>query len=215
MPVSEPPGRARPAPRTPLRHLVPSAVTLACVLLALGGESVRLWGRYDRSGLEGGQWWRLVSGHLVHLGWSHLALNLAALWLLVALRRMPLSSRQWLGMLGCAMLMVDVGLYLFDGEVGWYVGLSGALHGVALVIGLQLWRTDRGAGGLLVIALMGKLAAEQLFGASAWSIAASGGPVVVAAHLYGAIGGLLSIALLGGLGLRDPDIDPDILGPPR
>lgn len=171
---------------------------------------MRQWGRYERAGIEAGQWWRLVSGHLVHLGWTHLALNLTALWMLVALMRAPLSVFQWLVLLGCSMFLIDLGLYAFEPGVVWYVGLSGVLHGVAVVVGVRLRRTDKWSGWILLVGLVCKVIAEQLFGASSWSIAASGGPVVVAAHLYGGLGGLFALLILRRL----TSVDPDILVPP-
>jgi membrane associated rhomboid family serine protease len=50
-----------------------------CAVLAAGGDELRDLGRYDRQAIESGEYWRLVSGHLVHLGFGHVWPNLAAL----------------------------------------------------------------------------------------------------------------------------------------
>ena len=45
------------------------ALLLACVfllLLTLSGESGQALLRYERSALASGQWWRLLSAHVVH-----------------------------------------------------------------------------------------------------------------------------------------------------
>src|SRR5690606_21249305 len=49
------------------------------VLLQLLPEPLHrsLW--YDRADIAAGQWWRLLTGNFVHLGWSHLWLNVGAL----------------------------------------------------------------------------------------------------------------------------------------
>jgi membrane associated rhomboid family serine protease len=50
----------------------------ACALLllpVLAGDAGRAALRYDRVGLADGQLWRLLTGHFVHLGLEHAALN--------------------------------------------------------------------------------------------------------------------------------------------
>ena len=54
------------------------AVSVAA-LLALTDDWGRELLRYDRFAIASGELWRLVSGHFVHLAWSHFALNAAAL----------------------------------------------------------------------------------------------------------------------------------------
>ena len=59
------------------RHcwLLAGAVTLVCVALEAAGLRDLL--AYDRAGLGAGQVWRLLTAHFVHLGWTHMLLNLA------------------------------------------------------------------------------------------------------------------------------------------
>jgi rhomboid family GlyGly-CTERM serine protease len=178
------------------------ATFLASVLLALGGESTQLWARYDRTAIAAGQIWRLLSAHWVHLGWSHLVLNLAALGLLRGLMGPLLGATQWAVLFGVAALTIDAGLFVFDPETQWYVGLSGVLHAVAIVVAAELLQRERVLGLALLTGLVGKVSWEQLAGASVWSIAASGGPVIVAAHLYGALAGIACWPVLRWLGSR-------------
>src|SRR3546814_10788282 len=42
---------------------------------------------FDHSLIAGGQWWRLITGSYVHLGWYHLMLNEIGLLVLVLLCR--------------------------------------------------------------------------------------------------------------------------------
>jgi membrane associated rhomboid family serine protease len=46
-------------------------IVTASLALGLGEDELRQWGRYDREALESGELWRLVTAHLVHLGWGH------------------------------------------------------------------------------------------------------------------------------------------------
>jgi rhomboid family GlyGly-CTERM serine protease len=168
------------------------AIGAASGLLALGGEPAREWARYDRTGLENGELWRLITGHLVHLGFGHLWPNLLALAVIGALFEDVLKPREWLvAALACA-LAIDAGLYLLDPGVDWYVGLSGVLHGFVACGGLLLAARRDAIGAALVVGLGAKLVWEHWAGPVPFTAASVGGPVIVAAHLYGAAAGALA-----------------------
>jgi rhomboid family GlyGly-CTERM serine protease len=173
-----------------LRNAVPLAIGVACVGFGLAGGVAREWGEYEREAIEAAQWWRLFSAHLVHLGWGHLWLNLLALLLIALLLDGVLSTAEWLATALIAALAIDLGLYLWDNDVQWYVGLSGLLHGFLAAGALRLLARRSVLGVLLAVGLVAKLAWEQAAGPIPWTESGSGGPVVVAAHLYGAAAGL-------------------------
>jgi len=168
------------------------AIAAACLVLALGGDEARLWGRYERGALASGEYWRLVTAHLVHLSWGHLWPNLAALTLIGALFERLFDSKDWLAVGLGAAVAIDAGLYLFDPNVQWYVGLSGVLHGFIAGGAFAALLRGQAIGAVLAIGLSAKLIFEQTWGAVPFTAAAMGGPVIVAAHLYGAAGGLLA-----------------------
>ena len=161
----------------------------AAFLAQLGGETLRSLARYERTGLESGELWRLVTGHIVHLGWGHLWPNLLALGLIGGLFNDVLKVRDWLLVAAGSVAAIDAGLYLFDPALSWYVGLSGLLHGFVAAGTLALLAARQPFGALLGAGLLGKLVFEQLSGPLPFTAAASGGTVIVAAHLYGAVGG--------------------------
>lgn len=173
--------------------LLIAAVTL---VLALGGEQGREWGRYDRTGLENGELWRLVTGHLVHLGFGHLWPNLLALVVIGSLFEDVLRPLEWLVVALVCALSIDAGLYALDPDVQWYVGLSGVLHGFVACGALLLLRKRQAIGWILAIGLGSKLAWEHWAGPVPFTAASVGGPVIVAAHLYGATAGALSALAL-------------------
>jgi rhomboid family GlyGly-CTERM serine protease len=172
-------------------------IAASTLLLALGGEPGREWGRYDRIGLENGELWRLLTAHLVHLGLGHLWPNLLALLVIGSLFEDVLRPIEWLvAALVCA-LAIDVGLYALDTDVEWYVGLSGVLHGFVGCGALLLIRRKQKVGWVLAVGLGAKLAWEHWAGPVPFTAASVGGPVIVAAHLYGAAAGALTaLALL-------------------
>jgi rhomboid family GlyGly-CTERM serine protease len=172
-------------------------IAAGCVALALGGEPGRVWARYDRIGLENGELWRLLTGHLVHLGFGHLWPNLLALVVIGSLFEDVLSPLEWLAAAIGTALAIDFGLYALDADVDWYVGLSGVLHGFVACGALLLLRRRQLIGGMLAIGLAAKLAWEHWFGPVPFTAASVGGPVIVAAHLYGATAGALAAVAFG------------------
>jgi rhomboid family GlyGly-CTERM serine protease len=165
------------------------ALLAACallLLLSLTGEAGRLALRYERAALASGQLWRLLTGHLVHLDLRHALVNILGLALMWALFARDYAPRQWLAIVLASIAAIDAGLWLWDSTVTWYVGSSGALHGVMAAGTLAHLKRREPDGWLLALFLAGKLLYEQTVGALPFSGSSA---VVVDAHLYGVIGG--------------------------
>lgn len=171
------------------------ALTLAALLVALLGEPAAQRLRYERGAILSGEVWRLFSGHLVHLGWTHLGLNAAALVLIAALLGRLQRAPPWAWSVLASSLGVGLGLLWCSPQVDWYVGLSGVSHGLVAAGGAALARERRAAGFAWLALLAGKLAWEQFHGALPGSQAVIGGATVVDAHLYGAVAGLMAALL--------------------
>ena len=167
------------------------------VVLACGGEEVRLALRYERAAVLHGEYWRLLSGHMVHGSAAHLLLNMVGMGLIAGLFPRHYSLPQWLLILLASVVAIDVGFVFYEPQLQWYVGLSGVLHGALAAGAVAWWRQETKPLALaLSLVLVAKLAWEQLHGALPFS---GDMPVVVDAHLYGALGGLaagLCICLL-------------------
>lgn len=184
--------------------LVPGSVVLAALILLFTGDSGRAWLRFDRAAIAGGEVWRLLTGHLVHLGVSHTLLNLAGLVLVWFLVGRAYSWKQWLWVMAASVAAIDLGLWFGAPSLDWYVGLSGLLHGM-LAAGIAAGLADRsGEAVILAVVVAGKLAWEQLVGPLPGSETTSGGAVIVDAHLYGVMGGTLAAALLIRVRRRAP-----------
>lgn len=167
---------------------------LVVVLLECGGDAVRLWCRYDRAAILQGEYWRLVSGHLVHASWNHLFENLAGVGLLAALFPHDYSLRQWLLLALASLVAIDVGFVCNEPQLEWYVGLSGVLHGLLAAGTVAWWRFEtRLLASILTAIFLGKMGYEQVYGSLP---SASEMAVVSEAHLYGTVGGLVAGLLL-------------------
>lgn len=164
-------------------------------VLYLMGSQVTDDLQYERQWIGDSQWWRLISANLVHASGSHLAMNLAALVILVLVAGRTLRPIQVLVAWIITGLATTVGLWLLNPDIQWYLGASGALHGMLIAVTLpQAIKGDLTASILLLL-LAVKLAWEQLVGPLPGSEDSVGTRVIVDAHLYGAFGGMVVIML--------------------
>lgn len=170
------------------------------VLIAIGGATARLALRYERTAVLGGEYWRLLTGHFTHYSLAHLLLNLAGLVLVARLFRHSYGLGHWLLISLASLVAIDLAFVFYEPHVQWYVGLSGLLHGLMAAGAVAWWQQETKALALaLSVLLVAKLAWEQLQG----PLPLSGDmPVLVDAHLFGALGGLAA-ALPIRLGLQD------------
>ena len=175
--------------------LFPIVYIAISAIIMLSGEFGKEALRYDRVWIGQGETWRLISGHFAHLSWSHLALNSAGLLLVWFLVGGAYSLRVWITITGVTLATMDIGFWFLNPELYWYVGMSGLLHGL-LVAGIvaRLCTIDAETAILLLL-VAGKITWEQFSGPVPGSEATSGGPVIVDAHLYGALGGALGAIL--------------------
>jgi len=162
---------------------------LALLLLpCLGGEHARTGLRYERLALAQGEWWRLLSAHLVHLSLVHALLNCAGLVLLWMLFAREFSPWRWAWILLLSAATIDAGLWFLRPAVAWYLGASGVLHGALGAGAVASYRRGDGLGAALLLLLIVKLAYEQHAGSSLF---AGDLPLVPEAHAFGALGGLI------------------------
>jgi rhomboid family GlyGly-CTERM serine protease len=162
----------------------------ACVslgLVELGGEPLRAALSYQRTAIAAGEWWRVLTAHFVHLDANHALLNTLGLVLMWALFARDYSPLRWLAIYLVAALAISLGLFVFDPQIEWYVGASGALHGVMAAGTLAHLRRRDLDGWILAVFILAKLSYEQVAGSMPFAGTAN---TLVDAHLYGAIGGL-------------------------
>jgi rhomboid family GlyGly-CTERM serine protease len=173
------------------------------ILVMMTGDLGKEVLRYDRVWIGQGEAWRLISGHFAHLGWSHLALNSAGLLLVWFLIGGAYTLRTWVLIVSVTLATMDMGFWFLNPELYWYVGMSGLLHGLlAAGIVTRLRKIDAETAILLLL-LVAKISWEQFSGPVPGSESTSGGPVVVDAHLYGAVGGILG-AVLARIRVKPP-----------
>ncbi len=192
-----PPIIAEDSLRSPRIWLPPAVLVALSTALELGGDAVRTGLRYDRLAVDQGQWWRLLSGNLVHLGWWHLFLNGLSLVLLVMLCPERLSPFEWLRRIVLLGLGMTLGIYFFSPTLETYVGLSGLIYGL-FVLGLGRQAAARDGIAIFGLAFLAcRIIWELTVGAPESEQKLIGGAVVAESHLYGVIAALLYGVVFG------------------
>lgn len=172
--------------------LVFSIALLFCVM-ALFHNAVNSAFEYSRAGISRGEIWRIVSAHVVHTNAIHGVMNAAAWVLIMGVVGQQLSWKRW----GLAVFTMGVGisifLFLWNPEIKGYVGFSGVLHGLlslGLMFSVVVSKDKLHAVALVLFAA--KIIREQLPGFNIQHLDhLIDAPVVVDAHLYGAILGVV------------------------
>lgn len=135
-------------------------------------------------------WWRGMLPQLVHLGSAHAAANLLMYACLLAtgallglIVRLPLA-------LLASMIAVALGLTMESVPLAWYVGLSGALHGVFVYLLAECLRRERGFRRGVVLLIFVGTCSKLLLEVLGWlSLGATlGVPPAPQAHVFGACG---------------------------
>lgn len=177
---------------------LPTAVALVALFLLLAvlpGAADLLC--YQREAIAGGQWWRVFTGHFVHLNFSHALMNGIGTLLLAAVLREELPAREWWWLVLVAPWVISLGLWWKQPDLVSYVGFSGVLHGLLYCGVLRLLPQ----APVLALGVLAFLVARQ-----GWEQTAAydpdylrgliGGRVMPDAHLFGALTGV-AFGLLG------------------
>lgn len=180
--------------------LVPLVLVAFSLMSLLPGASAQQLLRYHRADIAAGEFWRLATGHFVHLGTTHLLLNVTGLVIVWFLIGTGFSQLGWAFITALSLVLIDLGFWLLEPGLQWYVGMSGLLHAL-LVAGIisrvREAPVESTALGLVVAA---KITWEQIAGPLPGSEMSAGGPVAVDAHLYGVIAGIIAGIMVGAFG---------------
>lgn len=152
--------------------------------------------RYEHDVLSSLELWRLLTGHWVHLNWTHWLLNNLALILLVAITKVHWRLSFWIKVVLIHSLLISIAFLLLNSELNWYVGFSGVLYGLFMLAALLSFKNDKFMSALLMLIVFFKVAAEQFIGSEISTEMLLGAPVIVDAHAYGLLVGIVLGVLL-------------------
>ena len=186
-----------------------SALGLAAILVA--SIMAQAWPdgaaalEFDRQRIAAGQWWRLVSGHLVHYGWPHLAADMGVFAILCWVAQRRRRGVAWAVALGG--VAVGMAVYGWAPDTDTYRGMSGvdsAVFGYLVVTAVARDRGPRVVAWLIVLAItLGRFIFETVTGRPILPTSLPDGIAVVGiAHVAGLAAGCLAAAVRETVGHR-------------
>lgn len=153
---------------------------------------------YNRDAIAKGDYWRLITGHFIHLNNMHLLLNMFGVGMVLMLFDHLLAIWQWIVVLLASALIISLLIYLNLPQVQAYVGLSGVIHTLYVLGTLQLLNQPKERNFAIILMLMVtlKLLTENVGQGISFTADMIGGRVLYQAHLYGALAGLFLGAIV-------------------
>ena len=153
---------------------------------------------YNRDAITKGDFWRLITGHFIHLNNMHLLLNMLGVGMVLMLFDHLLAIWQWIVVLLASALIISLLIYLNLPQVQAYVGLSGVIHTLYVLGTLQLLNQPKERNFAIILMLMVtlKLLTENVGQGISFTADMIGGRVLYQAHLYGALAGLFLGAIV-------------------
>ncbi len=178
------------------------ALWLLLVMMQLIGIS---YFYFERHLIQQGQLWRLLTGHLVHSNNIHLLLNMCALALVLMLFDKLVNNKQWLALILVSAIIQSIAFYYLLPQVQSYVGLSGVIHSLYVFGAVRLLAQpkERSLACLLLALVTLKLLTENVGHGISVTEQMIASHVLVEAHLYGAVIGLVSIFILQRFSTHD------------
>jgi rhomboid family GlyGly-CTERM serine protease len=156
---------------------------------------------YDRDAIATGEWWRLVTGNLVHLSLMHLIFDVSALLVLGTIIELR-GERHWWLICCTAGTVIGLSVYLTAPEFRYYGGLSGMVTAAVVYLCLDGLHDTAGWRGLcmFVLALAAlKIGIEFVSGDTLLAVAGSQPfETVPVSHLAGACTALFVFILTRG-----------------
>lgn len=173
-------------------HSLPLLLLIIAILFSLLSTENATLLRYEYSAISDGEIWRIFSGHLIHYSLTHLLLNLSALIVIWIIVHQFLDTKRWWYLFFISAFGISASLYLFMSDLQWYVGLSGVLHSIVTVGSIAAVLQGRKEFIILLVMIGFKLTFEQLYIPVTSEIFTLEGDVIVNAHFYGVLMGIIS-----------------------
>jgi rhomboid family GlyGly-CTERM serine protease len=149
---------------------------------------------YDRQSILAGEWWRLITGNLVHLSMMHFLYDVLALLVVGTITELRGDKYLWLVYLASG-TAIGVIVYMTLPELRFFGGLSGIVTAAMVYLCLNGLRDSGYRSWLWLFALIivvTKIGIESMFGMSLLSASAKQPFVPVPeSHLVGACMALL------------------------
>ena len=143
-----------------------------------------------------GEYWRVITGQLLHTNLAHLSLNATGLLLIWALHGEYYTAKHYLIITAASLIIIGIALgLLYQHTI--YSGLSGVLHALLIYGSILDVKRKLKSGWVIFAGIWLKVFYENTFGAAESTAQLISANVAVESHLVGAITGLfLAIIML-------------------
>jgi len=149
---------------------------------------------YTRETVSQGEVWRIITSQFVHTNWPHYLLNISSVWLFAFLFYTTISFKTFTINLLLLAIAVGACLHIWEPQILWYAGLSGAIYGLYLIGAHSALKNDDyliGIGTALLI--LAKVVFDHWFGPIQDNSELIEARVVTEAHVYGVLAALILI----------------------
>ena len=149
---------------------------------------------YTRGTVFQGEVWRIITSQLVHTNWPHYLLNISSVWLFTFLFYTTINFKTFTINLFLLIVAVGVCIHLWEPDILWYAGLSGAIYGLYLIGAYSALKSNDylvGIGTALII--LGKVGFDQWLRPIHDNSELIEARVVTEAHVYGVCAALVLI----------------------
>lgn len=172
---------------------LPSALFLILLFIVFASAPVLTdMLRYQREAISSGQFWRLFTGHFVHLNMAHALLNSSGTLLLAFFLAKDIQTKDWWVITLIAPLVISAGLWWREPELVSYAGFSGVLHGLLYYVVIRLIPEMPFVASSVLLLLVSRQLWEQTSAYNPEYLRMLiHGRVMPDAHLFGAITGSL------------------------
>lgn len=176
--------------RVPWLTLSISAAMIA--LFAMGSAVFDLL-VMDKNAILSGEYWRLITGHFVHMNSEHLFWDLLAFVVIGSVIEIN-KSRHLISSFVSSCLFVSVWIMVGETALASYCGLSGALNGMLVLAAILQWKATGERKYLLALALtLVKIAFELSSHQTVFTSLAS--QAVPSSHAAGYVAGVIYLLL--------------------
>jgi len=179
------------------------ALGLGAALAALLPSGGLAW-VFDREAVAGGELWRIITCHFIHVNGSHLFLDLIVFLVLGSILEVSLRKAYLISLLAGG-IAIPLGVFIFLPGLRYYCGLSGLDTAAYTLLAVHLLKTGRQqkkkmSGLIMLTALAGllfKIAYEIHTGTTLFADPGTSGLIPVPlAHIIGGGIGVISGMLL-------------------
>ncbi len=167
---------------------IPLGFIVVCGLIQIFDG--RQWANLHVAATLNGEYWRILTSHLIHFDWPHYGMNMIGLSLCVAVFYKDMHPKHWILSFIALSLFSSAGLLMIYSPQDSYVGFSDVLHGWIMLGCTAIYPKEKKLAITVFVLFWIKIIEENMSLPFFTSFGVSGN-VAKESHILGALSGLL------------------------